>query len=209
MMMSFMHFIANFDAHLPEIVATHALLGYSILFAMVFLQIGILPLFFLPGNPFLFVCGAVWAASQLNITILLLLLILATLLGNITAYWLGKTVGHAFFVDYLKWPSQQSLDKTHAFYEKHGEKGFLFSLFLPVIRTLAPFWAGVTLMHYLKFLRASTLGAVIWILVCVLAGYFFGNIPVIKMHLGLVTIMGLGAVVLMFLMKKGWDNLVK
>jgi membrane-associated protein len=82
-------------------------------------------------------------------------------------------------------------------------------LFLPVIRTLAPFWAGVTLMHYLKFLRASTLGAVIWILVCVLAGYFFGNIPVIKMHLGLVTIMGLGAVVLVFLMKKGWDNLVK
>lgn len=208
-MMDFWHFIANFDAQLPVLVASHAQLGYIILFAMVFLQIGILPLFFLPGNPFLFVCGAVWAASQLNIILLIFLLLLATLLGNITAYWLGKTVGHAFFVDYLKWPSKQALDRTHEFYEKHGEKGFLFSLFLPVIRTLAPFWAGVTGMRYFHFLRSSSAGAIIWILLCVLTGYFFGNIPVIKMHLGLVTVMGLGLVILAFILKKAWDNLLK
>jgi membrane-associated protein len=209
MNMDFWQLIANFDAHLPVLVATHQQLGYVILSAMVFLQIGVLPLFFLPGNPFLFVCGAVWAASQLNILSLLALLILAALLGNISAYYLGKTLGHAFFVEYLKWPSQQALDKTHDFYEKHGEKGFLFSLFLPVIRTLAPFWAGVTGMQYMHFLRASSLGAVIWIMVCVLTGYFFGNIPAIKMHLGLVTVLGLGLVILAFLLKKVWDNVVK
>jgi membrane-associated protein len=207
--MDFWHLIADFDAHLPALVATHQQLGYVILFTVVFLQIGVLPLFFLPGNPFLFVCGAVWAASQLNIVWLLALLMVAALLGNITAYYLGKTLGHAFFVDYLKWPSQQALDKTHDFYEKQGEKGFLFSLFLPVIRTLAPFLAGVTGMRYLHFLRASSLGAVLWVMVCVLAGYFFGNILVIKMHLGLVTVMGLGLVILAFLLKKAWDNAVK
>jgi membrane-associated protein len=155
------------------------------------------------------VCGAVWAASQLNIVLLLVLLVLATLLGNLCAYFLGKTLGHAFFVDYLKWPSQQALNKAHNFYEKHGEKGFLFSLFLPVIRTLAPFWAGVTAMHYPHFLRASSLGAVIWISVCVLSGYFFGNIPEIKTHLGLVTVLGLGLVILVVLFKKVWDSLAK
>jgi membrane-associated protein len=207
--MSFWQLIANFDAHLPALVASHQQLGYIVLFAMVFLQVGILPLFFLPGNPFLFVCGAVWAASQLNIVLLLVLLVLATLLGNLCAYFLGKTLGHAFFVDYLKWPSQQALNKAHNFYEKHGEKGFLFSLFLPVIRTLAPFWAGVTAMHYPHFLRASSLGAVIWISVCVLSGYFFGNIPEIKTHLGLVTVLGLGLVILVVLFKKVWDSLAK
>ena len=188
--------ILNFDAHLPELVAMHANLVYVILFGVVFLQIGVLPFFFLPSNPFLFVCGAAWAAAGLNIFLLLTVLIVAAILGNLTAYWLGNTVGQAFFVDYLKWPNQAALDKTHAFFEKHGEKSFLISLFLPVIRTLAPFLAGVTQMNFAKFARAISLGALIWVLVCVLAGYFFGNIPIIKNHLGLVTLMGLGLVII-------------
>jgi membrane-associated protein len=201
--------ILNFDVHLPQLVAMHANLVYVIIFGVVFLQIGVLPFFFLPSNPFLFVCGAVWAASQLNIFILLATLILAAILGNLSGYGLGKTVGQAFFVDYLKWPNQAALDKTHFFYNQHGQKGFLFSLFLPVIRTLAPFLAGITQMHFVKFTRSVSLGAVLWVLVCVLAGYFFGNIPVIKNHLGLVTLLGLGIVVLVFLFKKVWDMFVK
>lgn len=201
--------ILNFDAHLPQLVAMHANLVYVILFGVVFLQIGVLPFFFLPSNPFLFVCGAVWAASQLNIFLLLGVLILAAALGNLSGYWLGKSVGQAFFVDYLKWPNQVALDKTHVFYDQHGEKGFLFSLFLPVIRTLAPFLAGVTQMHFIKFIRAASLGAMLWVLVCVLAGYFFGNIPLIKNHLGLVTLLGLGLVILAFLLKKAWDVVIK
>ena len=110
--------ILNFDAHLPQLVAMHANFVYVILFAVIFLEIGVLPLFFLPGNPFLFVCGAVWAASALNIGLLIPALIIAAILGNLMGYWLGSTVGQAFFVDYLKWPNQAALDKTHVFYDK-------------------------------------------------------------------------------------------
>ena len=201
--------ILDFDAHLPQLVAMHANLVYLILFVVVFLQIGVLPFFFLPSNPFLFVCGAVWAASSLNIWLLLPVLIVAAILGNLTGYWLGKTVGQAFFVDYLKWPNQAALDKTRVFYDKHGEKGFLVTLFLPVIRTLAPFLAGMTQMHFLKFSRSASTGAVIWVLVCVLAGYFFGNIPIIKNHLGAVTVLGLGMVVVFFALSKIWRKLLK
>jgi membrane-associated protein len=193
--------IMNFDAHLPQLVAMHADLVYIILFSVVFLQIGVLPFFFLPSNPFLFVCGAVWAASALNIYLLLMALVFAAILGNLSGYWLGKSIGQAFFVDYLKWPNQAALDKTRVFYDKHGQQGFLFSLFLPVIRTVAPFLAGVTNMHFIKFVRSASLGAVIWVLVCVLAGYFFGNIALIKNHLGLATLVGLGLVIIAAILK--------
>ncbi len=206
-MIEIWHMILNFDAHLPQLVAMHANMVYFILFGVVFLQIGVLPFFFLPSNPFLFVCGAVWAASGLNIMLLLTMLILAAILGNFSGYWLGKTVGQTFFVDYLKWPNQAALDKTRIFYEKHGEKGFLVSLFLPVVRTLAPFLAGITNMSITKFARATSLGAIIWVLVCVLAGYFFGNIPIVKNHLALVTIIGLGLVIVFFALSKVWQHI--
>ena len=201
--------ILDFDAHLPALVAMHANLVYVILFVVVFLQIGVLPFFFLPSNPFLFVCGAVWAASSLNIWLLIPVLIIAAILGNLTGYWLGSSVGQAFFVDYLKWPNQSALDKTHAFFEKNGEKSFLISLFLPVIRTLAPFLAGVSKMNAAKFTRATAAGSLIWVLVCVLAGYFFGNIPVVKMHLGLITVAGLGLVIAAVVLKKLWHSFSK
>ena len=201
--------ILNFDAHLPQLVAMHANFVYVILFAVIFLEIGVLPLFFLPGNPFLFVCGAVWAASALNIWLLIPALIIAAILGNLMAYWLGSTVGQAFFVDYLKWPNQAALDKTHVFYDKHGEKGFLFCLFLPIVRTVAPFLAGITNMSFVKFARSAALGAIIWVLLCVLAGYFFGNIPVIKNHLGAVTVMGLAIVIVFFALSKVWQKFLK
>jgi membrane-associated protein len=207
-MMSFLmqtwHMILDFDAHLPQLVAMHSSLFYFILFGVVFLQIGVLPFFFLPSNPFLFVCGAVWAASGLNILLLLVVLMLAAMLGNFSGYWLGKTLGQAFFVNYLKWPNQAAIDKTRIFYDKHGEKGFLVSLFLPVIRTLAPFIAGITNMNPLIFSRSASVGAVIWVLVCVIAGYFFGNIPSIKNHLGAVTVAGLGLVITFFGLSKSW-----
>ena len=201
--------ILNFDAHLPDLVAMHANLVYFILFGVVFLQIGILPLFFLPSNPFLFVCGAVWAASMLNIGLLIAVLITAAALGNISGYFLGKTLGQAFFVDFLKWPNQAAIDKTRVFYDQHGEKGFLFSPFLPVIRTVAPFLAGLTQMHFFKFVRSASLGSIIWVLICVLAGYFFGNIPLVKNHLGAITIMGLAMVIVFFVLSKVWVTFSK
>ena len=201
--------ILNFDAHLPDLVAMHANLVYLILFGVVFLQIGILPFFFLPSNPFLFVCGAVWAASMLNIWLLIAVLMAAAALGNISGYFLGKTLGQAFFVDFLKWPNQAAIDKTRMFYDQHGEKGFLFSPFLPVIRTVAPFLAGLTQMHFFKFVRSASLGSIIWVLICVLAGYFFGNIPLVKNHLGAITMMGLALVIVFFVLSKVWYQFSK
>ena len=207
--MQVLQWVLNFDAHLPQLVTIHANFVYVILFAVIFLEIGVLPLFFLPGNPFLFVCGAIWAASALNIWLLIPALVIAAILGNLMGYWLGSTVGQSCFVDYLKWPNQAVLAKTREFYDKHGEKGFLFCLFLPVVRTAAPFLAGTTKMSFVKFARSASLGAIIWVLVCVMAGYFFGNIPVIKNHLGAVTVMGLVILILFFTLSKVWQKFLK
>ena len=136
-------------------------------------------------------------------------LMAAAALGNISGYFLGKTLGQAFFVDFLKWPNQAAIDKTRVFYHQHGEKGFLFSPFLPVIRTVAPFLAGLTQMHFFKFVRSASLGSIIWVLICVLAGYFFGNIPLVKNHLGAITIMGLAMVIVFFVLSKVWVTFSK
>lgn len=201
--------ITNFDAHLPALVGMYANWIYLIVFSVVFLEIGVLPLFFLPGNPFVFVCGAVWAASQLNVFLLLVVLVSAALLGNLSAYYLGRTLGYALFIRYLAWPNAAALERTRLFFEQHGEKSFLFSLFLPVIRTLAPFLAGVSHMQLQKFVYSSLLGALIWVLVCVLAGYYFGHIGIIQHHLGLMTLLGLVCVMLAVVLKKGWDIWLK
>lgn len=190
--------ILHFDQNLHSLVMQNAALAYSILFGVVFLQIGVLPMFFLPSNPFLFVCGTLCAVGDLNLTWVLALLMLAAWLGSLLAYWLGAKVGHGFFVQKLGWPKQQLLDKTHAFYDKHGALGLVFSNFLPVIRTLAPFVAGMTRMQFGTYLKSISAGAIVWVLVCVLAGYFFGNIPVVQNHLGAFVVGGLGLVILVF-----------
>ena len=199
--------VLNFDQQLHTLISMHANLVYLILFLVVFLEIGIIPLFFLPGNPFLFVCGAFCAVGELNLKLLLPSLVIAAILGSLLSYWLGAVVGKKFFVEVLKWPNQEALDKTQVFYEKHGEIGFVFSPFLPVIRTLAPFLAGVTQMQSIKFARSVFIGAVVWVLTCVLAGYFLGNISVVQRHLGVVTVLGLVIVIVVFLVGKVWKSL--
>lgn len=201
--------MTNFDAHLPALVGMYANWIYLIVFSVVFLEIGVLPLFFLPGNPFVFVCGAVWAASQLNVVLLVIVLVAAAVLGNIFAYYLGQTIGYTLFTRYLAWPNAAALAKTRQFFEQHGEKSFVFSLFLPIIRTLAPFLAGVSQMQLQKFIYSSVLGALLWVLICVLAGYYFGHLAIIQHHLGLITLLGLACVILVVLLKKGWDIWIK
>ncbi len=199
----------NFDAHLPALVGMYSSWVYVFVFFVIFLQIGILPLFFLPSNPFLFVCGAVWAASHLNLPLLMAVLIVAAILGNLSAYYFGHTIGYRLLTRYLAWPDEKTLLKTRHFFEQHGEKGFMFSLFLPVIRSLAPFMAGVTHMHVYKFSYAIALGSLLWVLVCVLAGYYFGHIEIIQHHLGFITLLGIACVVLVVLLKKAWSLWVK
>jgi len=201
-MMEFLSMVLHADAMLPQLIDTHIQLAYLVVFIVIFLQIGVLPFFFLPSNPFLFVAGALWAAAAHNPFLLMALMMVAAILGNVTAYFLGNTVGHAFFIRYLHWPNQAALNKTHAFFEQHGEKGFLFSLFVPVVRTVTPFLAGMTKMHRMKFLKSASFGAGIWVCTCALSGYFFGNIPIVKNHLGLITVLGLAFVIVAAIFKK-------
>jgi membrane-associated protein len=191
--------ILHFDQNLNSLVMTHAGLAYAVIFTIVFLEIGVLPFFFLPSNPFLFVCGTLCAAGDLSLAVTLPLLLLASWLGSLCGYAIGSTVGYSFFVEYLHWPKPAQFQKTHDFYAKHGTLGLMFSNYLPVIRTLAPFVAGLTRMRFTAFLQSSAIGSVLWIFGCVMAGYFFGNIPIVKQHLGLFTLAGLTLVILAFL----------
>ncbi len=197
--MLFSLLVAHFDQGLHSLVMHHAGLAYVVIFAVVFLQIGVLPFFFLPSNPFLFVCGTLCAAGDLSLTVVLPLLLPAAWLGSLSGYGLGKTVGYAFFVRYLGWPKADQLERTHHFYDKYGAVGLLFCNYLPVIRTLAPFLAGMTRMQVGTFARSTGLGSVIWVSGCVMTGYFFGNIPIVQRHLGLFALGGLALVIVIFL----------
>jgi len=121
--------ITNFDAHLPALVGMYASWVYLVVFSVVFLEIGVLPLFFLPGNPFVFVCGAVWAASQLNLVLLLIVLVSAAMLGNGMAYYLGNTIGHTLFTRYLAWPNAAALEKTRLFLSSMARRVSSFRCF--------------------------------------------------------------------------------
>lgn len=208
-MMGFWQIIMHFDQNLHNLVMTHSGLAYAVIFCVIFLEIGVLPFFFLPSNPFLFACGTLCAAGDLALAITLPLLLLASWLGSTCGYGLGNTVGHAFFVDYLHWPKREQLQKTHDFYAKHGAVGLMFSNYLPVIRTLAPFVAGMTRMQFGTFIKSTSFGAAIWVLGCVMAGYFFGNIPIVQRHLGLFVLGGLALVIMMFLANRIFNVLKK
>ena len=167
-------------------------LVYALLFAIVFCETAFLVLFFLPGDPLLFISGALCATGAMNIWILMVLLFTAAVAGSIVNYWLGNAIGQRVFVRDYKWLNREALKKTHAFYEKHGGITFLLSPFIAVVRTFAPFVAGVSAMTFRKFWLFVVAGAALWVITLVSSGYFFGNIPVIRDHLNSIVLLGVG-----------------
>jgi len=167
-------------------------LVYALLFAIVFCETAFLVLFFLPGDPLLFISGALCATGAMNIWILMVLLFTAAVAGSIVNYWLGNAIGQRVFVRDYKWLNREALEKTHAFYEKHGGITFLLSPFIAVVRTFAPFVAGVSAMTFRKFRLFVVAGAALWVITLVSSGYFFGNIPVIRDHLNSIVLLGVG-----------------
>ena len=142
---------------------------------------------FLPGDSLLFVAGALCGLGVMQLEWLIPLLILAAFSGDNTNYWVGRLIGMRVFQRFEgRLLKREYLDKTHAFYEKHGGKTIIFARFMPIIRTFAPFVAGIGLMHYRLFVLYSALGSLVWIGSLTLAGYFFGNIPVVKDNLTLI-----------------------
>ncbi|KAF0204294.1 MAG: hypothetical protein FD173_1628 [Gallionellaceae bacterium] len=181
--------ILHLDAHLLVLVQDYGVWVYAILFAIIFAETGLVIAPFLPGDSLLFVTGALCGMGSLELQILMPLLVFAAFGGDNTNYWIGRLLGLRLLnrasPRFLK---HEHLEKTQAFYAKHGGKTIIFARFLPIVRTFAPFVAGIGTMNYRLFMMFSALGSVAWIGSLTLAGYFFGNIPVIKNNLTLMIV---------------------
>jgi membrane-associated protein len=186
---AFMDIVLHLDAHLLALTQQYGVWVYAILFLIIYCETGLVITPFLPGDSLLFVAGALCGMGALQLELLVPLLVLAAFSGDNTNYWIGRLVG----VRLLSRPDsrlikREHLDKTHAFYEKHGGKTIIFARFLPIIRTFAPFVAGIGLMRYRLFVLFSALGSVAWITSLTVACYLFGNIPLVKNNLTLIII---------------------
>ncbi|MBX3163749.1 MAG: DedA family protein [Bacteroidetes bacterium] len=181
--MELIDFILHIDKHLKEFIELYPTLVYGILFAIIFIETGLVVMPLLPGDSLLFAIGMFSAQGMLNLPFTIILLIIAAFTGDTVNYFIGKffssrILGWKLFGKTLV--KQEHLDKTHAFYEKHGPKTIILARFVPIVRTFAPFVAGVGTMSYKTFLSYNIIGGIIWVVGVTLAGYFLGEIPWIK-----------------------------
>ena len=180
----FFDLVLNLDQHLHWLVENYGVWAYLILFLIIYCETGLVVAPFLPGDSLLFVAGTLAAAGALYVHGLFALLVLAAFGGDNTNYWIGRFVGpHVFKREMSRLFNPKHLDRTHRFFEKHGGKTVIFARFIPIIRTFAPFVAGIGRMAYPKFLFYSFSGCVFWIGFFVFGGHYFGNIPVVKENL--------------------------
>ncbi|MEI6887893.1 MAG: DedA family protein [Bacteroidota bacterium] len=175
-------FILHIDKHLLEIVSNYQTWTYLILFLIVFMETGLVVTPFLPGDSLLFAAGAIAAlpGEPLQMLPLVILLIVAAFTGDNTNYFIGKFLGEKVYEKNYRLIKREYLDKTHGFYERHGGKTLIIARFMPIIRTFAPFVAGVGKMTYIRFISFSIFGNILWVVLFTLAGYLFGNISFIK-----------------------------
>lgn len=179
----FMHI----DKHLSAIIQSYGLWTYLILFLIIFLETGLVVTPLLPGDSLLFAAGTFAAIGALDVTWLFVLLSIAAIAGDTANYWIGAYVGpRVFHKDKVRFLNREYLDRTHQFYEKYGGKTIIIARFIPIIRTFAPFVAGIGSMTYWRFISYNVIGGVAWIAVCLFAGYYFGNLPVVKENFSLV-----------------------
>lgn len=186
----FIDFILHIDRHLVEIVTEYQTWTYAILFLIIFCETGLVVTPFLPGDSLLFAAGAVAAmdGNPLNIWFLVPLIFVAAFIGDNTNYTVGRFLGIKVYEKDYKLIKRKYLDDTHAFYEKHGGKTLIIARFMPIIRTFAPFVAGVGTMKYKRFLSFCIIGNLLWVNLFSLAGYYFGNIPFVKKNFSIVVL---------------------
>ena len=189
MLASLIDFILHIDQHLIELTQTYGLWIYAILFLIVFCETGLVVTPFLPGDSLLFAAGAVAALGGMNVHMAAALLLAAAVIGDAANFAIGKYFGEKLFAKPdSRVFKREYLDKTHAFYEKYGGKTIILARFVPIVRTFAPFVAGMGDMHYGRFIRYNIIGALVWVGLLTYAGYFFGELPVVKNNFGLVVI---------------------
>lgn len=194
-LMQFFDMILHVDQTLGMLLAQYGIYVYAVLFAIVFCETGLVVLFFFPGDTLLFIAGAFCATGEMNYPLLMALLITAAVTGNTLNYWIGEAVGQRVFTHDYRWINKDALNRTHEFFEKHGGKTIILARFVPVVRTFAPFVAGVSDMTQARFQLYNVTGAALWVISLVTAGYFFGNIPVVRDHLTAIVLVGVSAAV--------------
>jgi membrane-associated protein len=186
---SFIDIIVHLDDHLLWVVQQYGGWIYALLFLIVFCETGLVVTPFLPGDSLLFVAGTIAGAGGMNVHLLAVLLVTAAVLGDSLNYALGRYLGPRVFRYEGSWMFRKDyLDRTNRFFAKHGGKTIIIARFLPIVRTYAPFVAGIGRMEYRRFLFFNVIGALIWVLSLTYAGYFFGNLPVVKDNLSLVIV---------------------
>lgn len=178
--MELIDFILHVDQHLIEFVKNYGVWVYAILFLIVFVETGLVVMPLLPGDSLLFAAGAIAATGAMDPALLCLLLFIAAVLGDTVNYHIGKYIGPRVFQIKSRFINREHLLATQSFFEKHGGKTIIFARFIPIIRTFAPFIAGVGQMHYRRFLSFNVIGAFAWVVSFVYLGYHFGNLPVVK-----------------------------
>ncbi len=185
----FVDFVLHLDTHLYDIVNTYGMWVYALLFLIVFAETGFVATPFLPGDSLLFAAGAISAAGALNVYALVTILVVAAILGDTVNYWIGYHLGPKIFRKHKSlFFNPEYLERTNRFFGKYGGKTIIIARFIPIIRTFAPFVAGIGRMSYLRFASYNILGAIFWVPVFVYAGYFFGNLPIIKQNFSLMIV---------------------
>src|SRR5215510_4187860 len=190
----------HLDKHMADIITQYGAWTYGILFGVIFMETGFVVTPFLPGDSLLFAAGTFAAIGSMNIWLLLILLMIAAALGNTVNYWIGYRIGDQAYN--VKWVKKEYLDRTHAFFRKHGGKTIFLARFVPIIRTFAPFVAGIGQMPYGYFSLYNITGCIAWVLLFTLSGYFFGNIPFIKKNFEFVIL----AIIFISLIPAVWER---
>ena len=186
-------FILHIDVHLGEIIVNYGLWVYVILFLIVFCETGLVVMPLLPGDSLLFAAGTFAAIGSFDLWLLCIIISIAAIAGDTVNYWIGSYVGpKVFHKEKVRFLNRDHLIKAHEFYERYGGKTIIIARFVPIIRTFAPFVAGIGKMTYGKFMSYNVIGGISWVLICVLAGFYFGNLPFVKNNFSLV----IGAIII-------------
>jgi len=203
-MLEFLQMLIHIDQTLGVWVAQYGAWIYLILFLIIFAETGLVVVPFLPGDSLLFIAGAFAATGSMHPGLLIVLLFIAAVTGNTVNYYVGRYIGPRVFSQNIRFLDRAALLKTHTFYEKHGGKTLILARFLPVVRTFAPFVAGVGYMTLARFQFFNIIGALLWVLLLVLAGYFFGNLPLVREHLNTIVLVGLAAAIVPVVLGALW-----
>ncbi|WP_395402448.1 VTT domain-containing protein [Pseudoduganella sp. UC29_106] len=196
--------LVHVDKAMGSLIAQYGIYVYAVLFAIVFCETGLVVLFFFPGDTLLFIAGAFCATGEMNLGLLIFLLVTAAVLGNTTNYWIGEAIGQRVFTHDYRWINKDALRRTHEFFERHGGKTIILARFVPVVRTFAPFVAGVSDMTHSRFQLFNVTGAVAWVLSLTVAGYLFGNAPFVRDHLTAIVLFGVGIAIVPMALGGAW-----